>query len=197
MTKIELPVYELTVNDEDAFVDFIALVENPAIEVEFLAFANQEKYAFALDEDKKELIGAAMIPDQMIFRRNDKGEEFNVFFSKDTIRQIVQSFFKSGYQSNMNIEHSATNADSFIFQSMIVDKAKGISFMDLPDGSWVVGVKVLNDEVWADIKAGKRKGFSVEGIFETMRNKFKSDAEEENEIILLLQKLQKLLIDNI
>jgi hypothetical protein len=130
MTKT-LPTYELKIDDLESFVDAIALVENPAIVVGFLAFESQEKYAFALDEDQKELMGAAMIPDQMIFRKNEKGEEFNVFFSKDTIRQIAQSFFKRGFQSNMNIEHSKTNADSFIFQSMIVDKSKGICLMVL------------------------------------------------------------------
>jgi hypothetical protein len=67
----------------------------------------------------------------------------------------------------------------------------------LPDGTWVVGVKVLNDEVWSDIKAGKRKGFSVEGVFELMRNKFMNDRDEEAELIEMLQKLQKMLTDNI
>jgi len=60
--------------------------------------------------------------------------------------------------------------------------------MDLPDGTWVVGVKVLNPEVWADIKTGKRKGFSVEGVFQLERKKFNT---EEDEIIELLKELQK------
>ena len=184
-----LPVFELTIDDLDSFVDAIALVENPAIQTDFIAFSEKAKHTFSIDDEKQELLGAAMIPDQKIYRQNEAGEEFEVFFSSNTIRQIAQSFFKRKFQSNINIEHNdAENADSYVFQSFIIDKAKGISFMDLPDGTWVVGVKVLNPEVWADIKTGKRKGFSVEGVFQLERKKFNT---EEDEIIELLKELQK------
>lgn len=185
-----LPVYELLIDGNESFVDAIALVESPAIEKEFLAFNEQKQYQFSLDEEKMELLGAAMIPDQLIYRRNDDGFEYNVFFSKDTIRNISQSFFKAGFQSNMNIEHSAVNADSYVFQSMIVDSSKGINLMDLPDGSWVVGVKVLNEKVWQDIKEGKRKGFSIEGVFELERKQFD---KYEQEAIVLLEKIKNIL----
>lgn len=188
-----LPVYELLVDGQESLVDAIALVENPAIEKQFLAFAEQKKYSFSLDDEKMELLGPAMIPDQLIFRRNEDGYEYNVFFSKDTIRSISQSFFKGGFQSNMNIEHSNVNAESYVFQSMIVDTAKGISLMDYPDGTWVVGVKVLNKQVWNDIKEGKRKGFSVEGIFEVIKGKFAQPKTDEEEVLELLQQLNALL----
>ena len=190
----EFPIYELKIDGTESFVDAIALVEKPAIEKEFLAFTSKDKYQFALDDDKMELLGAAMVPNQLIYRRNKDGFEYNVFFSSDTIRNISQSFFKSGFQSNMNIEHSATNADSYVFQSMIVDNSKGISLMNLPDGTWVVGVKVLNSQVWQDIKEGKRKGFSVEGVFDLVKAKFNTDEEE---ILQLLKEIQKEISNNI
>ena len=48
---------------------------------------------------------------------------------------------------------------------------KGIE--DEPDGSWFGSFKVENDEVWAKVKAGQFKGFSVEGIFEYSKAKTK------------------------
>lgn len=189
MEEKELPVYELSIDDNDAFVNFIALVENPAIEENFLAFSKQSKYEFAIDEEKHELLGAAIIPDKLIYRVDNKGNEFNVFFSANTIRNIAQAFFQNGYQSNLNIEHGDTSADSYVFQSMIVDKTKGISFKDYPDGSWIIGTKVMNDEVWKDIKDGKRKGFSIEGVFAQLEQTFNN--QEETEILNLLKEIQE------
>lgn len=193
----KLPVYELQIDGTESLVDAIALVENPAIEIEFLAFAEQKQYQFSLDDEMMECLGPAMLPDRLIYRRNEDGFEYNVFFSKDTIRNISQTFFKGGFQTNMNIEHSAINADSYVFQSMIVDKAKGISLMDLPDGTWVVGVKVLNEKIWKDIKEGKRKGFSVEGVFELVKGKFTHAKTDEEEIVEMLKKIQKIISTNI
>lgn len=192
MTKGNLPVYELKIDDVETFVDAIALVESPAIEKEFLAFSNKLNVAFALNEEKMELLGAVMIPDQKIYRRNDSGFEYEVFFSKETIRKIAQSFSKKGYQSNLNIEHSGKSADSYVYQSMIVDKAMGIKPMGLPDGSWVVAVKVLNNDVWSEIKMGKHKGFSIEGFFELVESKFsKTEQNDEEEAIKLLNQIKK------
>lgn len=178
---MNLPVYELKIDpNNDSFVDSIALVDAPAIESDFIAFSKQnERLSFSTNDEKKELIGAAMIPYMNIYRRDEDGKEYDVFFSADTIRQIAQVYFKKGFQSNLNLDHSATPAKSFVFQSYIVDTEKGMTSpkgLNLPDGSWVVGVKVEDDAVWSDIKAGKQRGFSIEGIFQYF-NKIKRTEE--------------------
>lgn len=179
-----LPVHELRINeDEDSFVSAIALVEYPAIESDFIAFSQtKEQYSFSSD-DKMELLGAAMIPDQLIYRKDKDGAEYNVRFTANTIRQISQVYFKKGFQSDLNLDHTTTPAKSFVFQSYIVDSKFGMNSpkgLDLPDGSWVVGVKVTDKEVWNDIKAGKRKGFSVEGMFQFFN---KVELKQEQELI--------------
>lgn len=197
----KLPVFKLEIDDTKSFVDAIALVEYPAIEVDFIAFSNEpELKQYKFDDSKMELLGPALIPEQRIYR-NDNGKEYHVFFSKETVRQIAQSFFKRGNQSQLNIEHTDKDADSYVFQSMIVDRTKGIAPMDLPDGAWVVGVKVLNADIWKDIKEGKRKGFSIEGIFEMIPSAFKSletpiiniKEDEGEELIAMLQQIQHLI----
>ena len=165
----KLPLYEITVSETDeAFVDAIALVDNPAIESNFLAFSEHKELRFAYDDEKQELMGAAMIPDLKIFRKDESGNGYEVFFSKKTIRQIAQIFFSKGFQKNLNMSHTPTPANSYVFQSYIVDAEKGIHSpkgLNVPDGSWIVGVKVTSPEVWSDVKNGKVKGFSVEGLF--------------------------------
>lgn len=189
---MELPVYELKVDEQlDAVVNAIAIVKNPAIESDFLAFEKAISLEFATDDDKRELVGAAMIPNQKIYRKDTNGEYY-VFFSPDTIRQIAQIFFKKGFQKNINVEHTPTPAHSYIFQSYIINSEQGLNSpkgLDLPEGSWVIGLKVEDENVWKEIKSGKTKGFSIEGVFQF--NKEVSD--EEKEIIETINTINKLL----
>lgn len=200
--KRKLPVYELKINvEDDAIVSAVALVEEPAIESNFLAFSKDGVLQFAANDEKMELIGAAMIPDQLIYRRDKKTEqEFEVFFTADTIRQIAQQYFKSGFQKNLNLNHTSVPAKSYMFQSYIVDNSKGIKApkgIDVPDGSWIVGVKVDDKEVWNEIKTGKVKGFSIEGMFEFIESNFsKEDTTEDEEVFQLLQLMNQIIIKN-
>ena len=193
--KKNLPIYELKINPaKDSFVDFIALVSEPATESDFLAFSKDKaKVEFSINDERMELLGAAMIPDIKIFRVDEDGSEYNVFFSAETIRQVAQVFMQKGLQSNLNLDHTTTDADSVIFQSFIVDSKLGLSGpkeLNLPTGSWVIGTKVFSQKVWKSIKSGERKGFSVQGIFS-----FFEKQKQQNEDIsddVFLEKLSEL-----
>jgi hypothetical protein len=170
-----LPIYNLEILsdvDSDMEVDYVALVDRPAIDKNFLAFnENNVQMSFAIqDEDEQIITGALMLADKPIYR-NDENGEYYVVFTKDTIKQIAQKFFAKGYQSNVNLMHdSGTKLDGLtMFESWITDSKRGImamkGFEDVPDGSWFGSFKVNNPEVWKMIKDGKVKGFSVEGLF--------------------------------
>lgn len=201
MGKDKLPVFEIFIDEaEDSFVDAIALVDKPAIESDFLSFNknSDSKFKFSVDdEERMELIGAALIPDINIYRQDPNGDGYYVSFSKDTVRNIAQVFMKRGLQNSMNIEHTETPAHSYVYQSYIVDKGKGINspkHLNLPDGSWVVGVKVTDSNVWNDIKAGKTKGFSVEGLFKIAEKKVKTDQSKQTEEVFdLIREIEGLI----
>ncbi|QEC78768.1 XkdF-like putative serine protease domain-containing protein [Mucilaginibacter ginsenosidivorax] len=163
---MKLPVIELKINElEDSYVSAISIVNSPATESDFLSFSQVQN--FAVNDEKFELLGYAMQADKPIFRTSPSGNYYAVF-SKDTIRKIAQVFAQKGLFNQTNIEHSAIPADSFVFQSYLVDVDKGINApKGLPnlDGGWIVGVKVCNPEIWQEIKKGNIKGFSVEGVF--------------------------------
>ncbi|WP_121811013.1 XkdF-like putative serine protease domain-containing protein [Mucilaginibacter kameinonensis] len=170
MLKKNLPLIELTIDpEEDSFVQAVALVEHPANEMQWLSFAKNEQLKFAADDLKKELLGVALIPNQVIYRNSPELGEYACTFSKDTIREISQVFARKGFFNNTNLEHSLIPADSYIFQSYIVDTDKGIlapkALGSVPIGSWVLGLKVLSDQVWSDIQSKKITGLSVEGLF--------------------------------
>ena len=153
-------------------VSFVALVDKPAIEKNFLAF--NKALQFAINEEKRIISGPAMIANQLIYRKDANGE-YNVFFSPETIREIAIKFFKKDYQKNINLFHDPNlSLDGVtIFESFVSDAERGISpmkgFEDSPDGTWFISAKVENDEVWNKIKSGEVKGFSVEGIFSFMQ----------------------------
>lgn len=170
---MDLPIYKLIINSEledDAEVDFVALVDKPAIQKDFLMFNNQMKFEI-VNEDKRILCGAIMLADMPIYRNNEEFGEHYVVFDKDTIKAIVQKFFKKGYQANVNEMHNPNKQVDGVtmFESWLVDRSMGKmpikGFEDAKDGSWFGSYKVDNDEVWDKVKAGEFKGFSVEGIF--------------------------------
>ena len=175
MTEGMLPVYKMDiVSDEssDLEVDYVALVDKPAIEKNFLAFnEHMQKMAFAIQDDEQIITGALMLADKPIYR-NDENGEYYVVFSKDTIKKIAQKFFTKGYQSNVNLMHdSGKKLDGLtMYESWITDEKRGIQpmkgFEDVPEGSWFGSFKVNNPDVWQMVKDGKVKGFSVEGLFQ-------------------------------
>lgn len=169
----KIPTYQLIIDDElssDLQVDYVALVDSPAIEKNFLAFGKELK--FAVNAEKQELFGPAMLANVPIYRRDNQLGEYNVVFDKETIYCIAQKFFEKGFQQNFNLMHDPNEKVTgvFVFQSYIVDSEQGRpapkGFEDAQDGSWFLGVKVNNPDVWAKVKNGEMKGFSVEGVFE-------------------------------
>jgi hypothetical protein len=191
----KLPLYELLINeDEETGVDFIALVDAPAIEYDWVAFENHKKDFEFKTTDKQIISGPAMIPDQPIYRRGKDGEEYNVVFTKSTIQKIVERYFKNQYNSNFNLQHKKNMLAEgvYLIESFIIDSMRGIKapegFEDLPDGSWFISCKVDNEEIWNDyIKSGKFKGFSVEGLFTDRKVELVSNVEQ---AIALVDKLK-------
>jgi hypothetical protein len=150
----------------------ISLVENPAIEVNFIALNEGEKVQFSiLEEDKRLLMGAVLVPDKKILRVDASGEPFWVVFKSETIRQAMEFFYKNGNQSNSTLEHNhqmqlndVTFVESWIKEDLVHDKSVKYGFSE-PVGTWFSVMKVDNPEVWQKVKAGEVNGFSIDGIF--------------------------------
>lgn len=171
--SMELPLYMLEISDDlndDAEVQFVSLVDRPAIQKNWNAFKNEQKFQI-VSEDKRIISGCAMLADTPIFRSDVSFGDYYVAFSKDTILKIVQKYFKKGYQNNVNLMHDPNQIETGVtmFESFISDKARGIApmkgFEDAPNGSWFVSMLVENNEVWNKVKEGLINGFSIEGIF--------------------------------
>ena len=164
-------IIELILNEEEMLsgVDAISIVSSPAIEKDFIALSAQSVELAKVSEEKKILLGAALVPNKMIFRKRGD-EEVQVYFSKDTIRRVSELFLTKGNQNETTLEHEVKLHGLSVVESWIVEDSEkdksAIYNMSLPVGSWVVAMKVYNEQVWNDfVKTGKVKGFSIEGYF--------------------------------
>lgn len=162
-------IVELVIEKDLDGIDAVSLVDSPAIEENFIALNKEYKIEFAeVDSDKRILMGAALIPNKQIYRKNGK-DEFYVFFSEATVKQASELFLKNGNQSNATLEHKAkfdgaTVVESWIIDNPEMDKSKQYGF-SLPKGTWMISMKIEDENVWKQVKDGKYKGFSIEGYF--------------------------------
>jgi len=123
------------------------------------------------NSEQRLVVGAAMIPDKMIIRRNEiTGEIYYVYFTSETIKQLQQKFMRDKLLDATNIEHRKRYLrDVDVVESWIVEdpeKDKQQVFgMNYPKGTWMIIIKVSDDDTWKQVKDGKLKGFSVQGYF--------------------------------
>ena len=163
-------IVELILDEEQEIgIEAISVVENPAIEEDFIALKSQEFKLAEVDKEKRILMGALLIPNKPIYRRNGE-DEYYIYFSKDTVLKASQMYLMQGKQNNSTLEHQyQINGLSLVESWIVEDKVhdKSVKYgMDLPLGTWVGSVKVNNDKIWSEfVKTGKVKGFSIEGYF--------------------------------
>lgn len=194
-------IVELIIDEsEELFgVEAVSIVEFPAIESNFISLNKQLELAKVNDE-KRILMGAALIPNKNIYRRNGE-DEYYIFFSDDTVRKASELFLMNSNQNNTTLEHDKKLKDLSVVESWIVedtemDKSKKYG-LNAPVGTWMVTMKVNNDAIWNDfVKTGKVKGFSIEGYFADKLEMSLKQTEEDAEFDELIEKIKELILEN-
>ena len=200
---MRIPIFEARIVDFDEGIANISLVDLPAVESNFLAFGkNKAPQKFAVeDEEQRMILGVLMRADFPIYRYSEDMGEYYLRFSKESVRIMAEKLFKDGKQNSVNIMHlENSNVEGVnMVQAFIKDEAKGISpagFEDIEDGSLFAQFKVNNDEIWDEVKNGTFKGFSIEGLFETVQVEFNKNTNKTKGIMSKLkERLKKLLQD--
>jgi hypothetical protein len=179
-----MEVYELFIEEDSELsgVEAISIVEEPAIESDFVALKAHTIQMAEVNAEKRILMGPALIPNKKIYRR-DEESEYYIFFSEDTVRKASQLFLSKGNQNNSTLEHEYNLKGMSVVESWIVEDEKkdksALYELNVPKGTWMVSVKVNNDEVWNEfVKTGRVKGFSIEGYFSDNIERPKEAIEE-------------------
>jgi hypothetical protein len=171
----ELPLVELGFDENEEYgmgITAMSLVSDPAIKANFVAFSAKEKPEVKWkveDEEKRIVMGPALIPNLPIYRRNEERGEYYQYMSKSTIEKLAYSYIKQGRQANSTLEHEVKLENVVMVETWIVkDPKKDKSYaygMEYPQGTWMIAMKVNDDEVWNDfVKTGLVKGFSIEAM---------------------------------
>lgn len=190
---IELVIDE---NSEKNGINAVSVVLNPAIEENFIALAKHEVELKEIDSEKRLLMGAALIPNKEIYRKDEQGNEFYIYFSDQTVRKASEMFFQNSKQNNATLNHDQkiegmTVVESWIVDNPEMDKSKEYGF-SYPKGTWCIAMKVNNEEVWQDVKLGKVKGFSIEGYFIDKVDLSLFESEEEKQLKEIIEILKSI-----
>lgn len=188
----KLPLYKALIDDENTGMYCISLVDDPAVEVNWLAFEKQEEeLKFKVENEDKHIIrGVIMAANKPIYRIGASGYEYYIQYDAETIRLMAQKYLKDGFQNNIDTQHNNKLEDGvFMVQWFIKDTENGINpkgFESVEDGSLFAEFKVENEEIWNQIKEGTFKGFSLAGFFDIEEV---SDPEEQ-EVLALIEKIE-------
>lgn len=180
------PIYKaaLTENPEETGMYLISLVDDPAVEANFMAFSKEKYLSFKVENEEKRIVtGLVMAADRPILRQDSDGLYY-IMYDKDTINAMAERFLAMGLANNVDTQHNfEVEKDVFLREMYIKDTERGISpkgFEDVEDGSLFATYHILNDEVWEKVKSGEFKGFSLAGIFQEVEmSKVEDDITDE------------------
>ena len=190
---VELVIDE---NSEELAIDAISLVSAPAIEENWVFFG-KEKNNLTLakvDEEKRMLVSPALIPNKQIFRYDPNTDsDYYVYFSKDTVRKASELYLKNNNHHKATHEHQdrvsgVLTVESWIIEDTKTDKSTLYGF-SLPKGTWMVKMKIENEELWQKIKSGELKGLSIEGYFTDKMQKMAETTPTDQEILEALNEI--------
>lgn len=155
--------------DSETFA--ISLVDEPAIEENFVYMKKEQKQQIFMQSDEKHMLyGAVLVPDKDIYRIDEDGNEFYLSFTKESIERMSQDFMKNYRQYNVTVQHEEqaneiTIVESWLKSDLQYDKSVALGLNeDLPVGTWFVGMKCNNIDLWEQVKDGVLNGFSVESL---------------------------------
>ena len=178
-----IPVYDAIISDEETGMFKISLVDDPAVMSNFMAFdAEKKPMMYAIQDEEKRLVrGCIMRADFPIYRKDNNLGEYYVIYKADTIREMAEKYLLEGRQNSINLMHQEESDVDGVQMVQYFINGDGIQvdgFDDCADGSLFGEFHIVNNDIWAEIKAGTYKGFSLEGVFDLVPEKNKDEVQE-------------------
>ena len=197
--KDNIPTYNALISDDNEGIFVISLVDAPATETNWMCFKEQENIKFSIvNEDEHILAGVVMVADKPIYRIAPDGSEYYIVFSKDVIKRMAEKMLDDNTFNNIDIQHDGNiipRDKVKLVELFIADEEKGIkpNYLDVPDGSLLANYKIYDDELWNMAKSGVLNGFSLEGVFSTIRYKHNKNIKH-NKMSKIKEMLKSILV---
>jgi hypothetical protein len=189
----------------------MSLVKEPAIEVDFLKLSDEKPTIKLANEELREVVGAALIPNKKYYRKKeffqktlDKNEDGYIFFNEANVKLAAMSFLKSNNKINIQHSEDVNDGDVDLVESWIIEdkndkayKVLNFDINEIPIGSWMLREKINNEEIWKDIKKGNINGYSIEGSPQVIERftsmKMQKDIDEDelvNQILTIIKNIK-------
>lgn len=178
-----LPLFNAEILDtEEGLVD-VSLVDDPAIQRDWIFFSSQEEVKFRIqDEDQHIISGVVLVPNTPIYRRTSEGKEFYIQFSETTIKEMILKMGRENLYNKITLNHENKPVEGVtLVEIFLKDSSKGINpnfIDDVPEGSIFASYKVENEDLWNRIKSGEFKGFSISGLFSVVPVEEKDELDD-------------------
>ena len=174
-----IPIFDISVDEEGLGLFGLSFVDNPAIQVELHAFKAEDKQKiYFSSHEKREVVSPVLIPNQLIIREAD-GIPYYMRASEETIKKIYEKYMLSGnwnnftyMHENMELDISERAKDGIYLQRLWIigdertDDANTKYGFELPKGTLMMKAKVNNRQIWNEIRDGKLRGISLEAFFD-------------------------------
>lgn len=175
--QLTIPIFDINVDEEGMGMFGLSFVDNPATQVELHAFKKEEEKVYLSSHEKREVVAPVMIPNQLIYRETE-GIPYYLRASAETIKKMADKYMLSGNWSNFTYMHERIDdaiesrvQDGVYLQRLWVigdeqdDAFTKYGFENLPVGTLMMKCKVMNRQIWNEIKEGKLRGISLEAFF--------------------------------
>lgn len=179
MANVNIPIYDVCIDDEQIGLTAVSFVDEPAIMEDFIAFSAEDKMLWLSSHEKREVVSPILIPNQLILRKNADGQLYYIRWTEEAIENAAAKFLANGFWNNVTIMHptfynkdmkytDALEKDVYLLRMWIVQDAATddintkYGFKGLPKGTLCVHYKVHNRQLWSRIKSGELRGLSIE-----------------------------------
>ena len=180
MSNVNIPIYDVLIDDEQLGLTAVSFVDEPAIMEDFVAF-NADKMLWMSSHEKREVVSPILIPNQLILRKNEDGQLYYIRWTEEAIANAAAKFLANGFWNNVTIMHptfynkdmkyvDSLEKDVYLLRMWVVQDAATddintkYGFKNLPKGTLCVHYKVHNRQLWSRIKSGELKGLSIEAF---------------------------------
>ena len=187
MSNINIPIYNVSIDDEQIGMTAISFVDEPAIMTDFVAFKKQmtENMIWLSSHDKREVVSPILIPNQLIYRQTKAGEPYYIRWTPEAIEMAAAKYLANGFWNNFTVMHpmlydanlnyqDVLEKDVYLLRMWIVkdknDDAITKYGFSVPEGTLMVHLKIHNRQIWQRIRSGELKGLSIEAFTNVIRD---------------------------
>jgi len=178
MKQLQIPIFDINIDDEALGLFGLSFVDNPATQVELHYFKEEKPLVYFSSHEKREVVAPVIIPNQLIYRQFD-GMGYYMRASAETIKKMYERYMLSGDWNNFTYMHQDLDKDMseraldgiYLQRLWIIEDEKNddaftkYGFKNLPAGTMMMKCKVNNRQILKELREGNLRGISLEALF--------------------------------